>query len=261
MQQWLQHKRQHDGAAPITWTEFKAFLQKNLRDSQAFVNSIWSKLKRDFQYQLEEVQDWAAHLEYLQSILLKFDNSRAPEESYLICFFREGLMPSIRAQIEQRGYELDSWTEIVEKAVDAEAQASLQPISYIKDIDQQCLRGSRPNSTKASTQGNSIKNPKVDKPKAWPQEVQPQQQQQQQQQQQGEATNRPQKKKGRQFCQKQCRGSISATGVNAAQPGKPKKKNNDKICSDRTARDLSQVKCYNYQKIRHYSRKCPKSKN
>ena len=65
VQRWLQHKRQHDGAAPMTWAEFKAFLRKNLGDSRVFVDGIWSKLKRDSQYQLEEVQDWTAHLKYL----------------------------------------------------------------------------------------------------------------------------------------------------------------------------------------------------
>ena len=71
-------------------------------------DGIWSKLKRDSQYQLKEVQDWAAHLKYPQSILLEFDNAEAPGESYLIRFFRKSLRPSIKTQIEQRGQELDS---------------------------------------------------------------------------------------------------------------------------------------------------------
>ena len=49
----------------MTWAKFKAFFWKNLGDSQAFIDGIWSKLKRDSQYQLKEVQDWTAHLEYL----------------------------------------------------------------------------------------------------------------------------------------------------------------------------------------------------
>ena len=53
--------------------------------------------------------------------------------------------------MEQQSWELDSWIEIVEKAVDVEAQASLQPTSYIKEMDLQCLRGNRPNSTRATT--------------------------------------------------------------------------------------------------------------
>ena len=68
---WTQFKRrQGEEVAPITWTEFKAFLQKNLGESKSFVNSICKKLKRDSQYQLEEVYDWASHL---NSILIKFD--------------------------------------------------------------------------------------------------------------------------------------------------------------------------------------------
>ena len=56
-QQWLQHKRRCDGAVPMTWVEFKDFLQKNLGDSRAFVDSIWKKVKRDSQYQDKSVQD------------------------------------------------------------------------------------------------------------------------------------------------------------------------------------------------------------
>ena len=58
---WTQYKRRHRGEelTPITWTEFKAFLRKNLGESKSFVDSIWRKLKRDSQYQLEEVYDWA----------------------------------------------------------------------------------------------------------------------------------------------------------------------------------------------------------
>ena len=55
---WTQFKRRRGGeVAPITWTEFKAFLRKNLGESKSFVDSIWKKLKRDSQYQLEEVYD------------------------------------------------------------------------------------------------------------------------------------------------------------------------------------------------------------
>ena len=46
--------------------------------------------------------------------------------------------------MEQRGREKDSWEELVEKAIDAEAKASLQPSSFIRDMDQCCPRGNRP---------------------------------------------------------------------------------------------------------------------
>ena len=59
-----QYKRRHRGEklTPITWTEFKAFVQKNLVESKLFIDSIWEKLKRDLQYQLEEVYNWASPL-------------------------------------------------------------------------------------------------------------------------------------------------------------------------------------------------------
>ena len=62
---WAQHKRRHKRAIPITWSEFKAFLQKDLGSSQAFIDSIWSKFRSDSQYQLEEARDWASHLQHL----------------------------------------------------------------------------------------------------------------------------------------------------------------------------------------------------
>ena len=72
--------------------------------------------------------------------------------------------------MEQRSRELDSWTEIVEKAVDTEAQASLQPTSYIKEMDQQCLRGNQPNSTRASIKGNSVRDLRTEESWSKPQE-------------------------------------------------------------------------------------------
>ena len=56
---WAQFKRRNRGEelTLITWTKFKAFLRKNLGESKSFVDSIWKKLKRDSQYQLEEIYD------------------------------------------------------------------------------------------------------------------------------------------------------------------------------------------------------------
>lgn len=55
--QWHQHKRRVEDVAPLSWVHFKTFLQKNLGDSRAFVDTIWSRVKRGSQYQREEVQD------------------------------------------------------------------------------------------------------------------------------------------------------------------------------------------------------------
>ena len=54
---WAQHKRRHKSATPITWSDFKTFLQKDLGSSQAFIDSIWSKFNKDSQYQLEKARD------------------------------------------------------------------------------------------------------------------------------------------------------------------------------------------------------------
>lgn len=89
--------------APLPWDDFKAFLRKGLGESKAPVDLIWSRIKRDFQYQQEKVQDWAAHLDHLQSILLEFLADGAPPEAVPIRYFREGLKPSIKAYMEQCG--------------------------------------------------------------------------------------------------------------------------------------------------------------
>ena len=123
--------------------DFKAFLQKNLGNFQAFVNTTWSRVRRNSQFQPEEVQDWASHLEHLQSILQEFDEEGAPEESDLIWFFCKSLRPSIKAQIEWRGREHNSWEEFVKKAIDAEAKTSLQLPLILREMDQRCTRGNQ----------------------------------------------------------------------------------------------------------------------
>ena len=169
-QQWLQHKQRYDGAAPITWQEFKNFFQKNLADIKAFVDYIWSKIKRDSQYQDKSVHDWAVYFKYLQSILIKFVLDYAPEEDTMIWYFQEGLQPSVQFEIEQRGQELDSFEGIVKKAVDAEAKAALRPHSYARNINQHCLWGSRPSAAKTNTQGQLMKDARIEEPKPKSQE-------------------------------------------------------------------------------------------
>ena len=164
VQRWQQHKRRSQGLVPMTWLEFKNFLQKNLGDSRAFVDNLWSKFRRDSQYQSESVLDWASHLEHLQSILLEFDADGAPGEPTMIRYFREGLRPSIRVEMQQHGRELDSFEDTIEKAVDAEAKAALRPRSISRETDQHYPQGTRPaNSTATKSQGSPMKDPKVEK--------------------------------------------------------------------------------------------------
>ena len=141
---WQQYKQKQDSSIPISWDKFKAFLRRSLGDFQAFIDSYWAKIKRDSQYQQEDVLDWAAHLEHLQAVLREFDSVAAPNDDSLIWYFREGLRPSIRAQLDARGRELDSWDEVVEKTINAEAKASLQLYSRTRKMDSKCPRDELP---------------------------------------------------------------------------------------------------------------------
>ncbi len=49
---WQQYKTrmQCNRLAPLTWDEFKVFLRKSLKESNAFVGHIWSKLRGDVYY-------------------------------------------------------------------------------------------------------------------------------------------------------------------------------------------------------------------
>ena len=72
------------------------------------MDSYWEKIKKDSQYQLKEVFDWAAHLEHLQAILQAFDPAVILNKEILIWYFRESLKPSIRTQLNAQDQELDS---------------------------------------------------------------------------------------------------------------------------------------------------------
>ena len=163
IQRWHQHKRRAEGA-PMTWAEFKDFLRKNLGDDRAFANSICSKFRRDSQYQAESVLDWAAHLEHLQSILLEYDSVGAPTEPTMLRYFREGLKSSILPKLEHWDLELESFDQMVKKAVNAEAKSALHPRSSTKEMDQHCPWGNQPaNSTKS--QGSTMKDLRSEEPK------------------------------------------------------------------------------------------------
>ena len=166
VQRWHQQKRRSEAEDPMTWEEFKDFLRKNLGDDRAFANSILSQFRRVSQHQQESVLEWAAHLKHLQSILLAYDPVGAPAEPTMLRYFREGLRPSILAELQNEDHELESFVQIVKKAVVAEAKANLRSRATTKDMDQHCPRGSRSaNSTAAKNQGQSIKDPREEEPK------------------------------------------------------------------------------------------------
>ena len=210
----------------MTWAEFKDFLRKNLGDSRAFVNSIWKRVKRNSQYQDKLVQDWAAYLEYLQFMLIEFNPECAPEEGTMIWYFREGLCPSIRVEMEQCGRELDSFKELVKNAVDAEARATLRPRSYARETDQSFLRDSRPSAAKASTQGQPMKDLRVKELKSRPQKSKAPAFQRSDSAETSKKARKEKKKNNRQN-KRDCRarkGSTPATEVNTTDANDSKKK-------------------------------------
>ncbi len=142
LNRWQQHKTsmQRSQLAPMTWDEFKAFLRKSLGESNTFVGHIWSKLRRDAQHQLEEVQDWTAHLEHFQSILLEFDANNAPQEGQLGRTFYDGLRPLIKLWIADTDEDIP-WDDLIRAANKAEARAKIQRNTH---LDQRCPKEKRP---------------------------------------------------------------------------------------------------------------------
>ena len=110
-------------------------------ESKSFVDSIWRKLKRNSQYQIEEVYDLVSYFEHLQSILLEYDPIAVPMEVTIVRYFEEGLKLSIKAEIDQDDSQLINYEELVAKAVRAEAKAGLRPSFYMQKTDLSCLRG------------------------------------------------------------------------------------------------------------------------
>ena len=150
----------------MTWKEFKDFFRKNLGDDWVFVNSIFSQFRRVSQYQQKLLLEWAAHLKYLQLILLAYNPIGALAKPTMLRYFQKGLQPSILVNLQNEDHKLKNFFQVVKKAVAAEAKANLRSRATTKDIDQHCLWGSwSANSTAAKNQGQSIKDPWEEKPK------------------------------------------------------------------------------------------------
>ncbi len=173
-------------------------------------------------------------------MLKEFDPTSASNKTILIRYFREGLRPSIRAQLDHQGQDLDGWEEVVEKAGDAEAKANLQPPFYVRNIDAKYPKGHLPSTKKdkedtyQEPQNEASKD--KDKTKSHNSSTSANQPQ----------TQAPKKDK------RGCWGGHPATVVNATKVAK----------KDKTLKDLSHIKCYTCHQKGHYATKCPdKPKN
>ena len=96
---WQQHqcKLADKTDDPITWEKYKVFFCRSVGKSKAFVDSIWSTIWKDSQYQLEEVLDSAAHLEHLKTVPKEFNPTSALKKADLIYHFCDGPKSSIQA--------------------------------------------------------------------------------------------------------------------------------------------------------------------
>ena len=146
------------------WDEFQAFLRQSLSNFQAFVDAYCKKIKRDSQHKQEEILDWAIHLEHLQAVLREFAPATTPNKEILIRHFWEGLKPCVRAQLDIRGRNQDSWEEAIRKAINAEAKALLQSSSIICNMDSRYFWENKPAREKKEDFGG--KNKSTDSPSA-----------------------------------------------------------------------------------------------
>ena len=83
-------------------------------------------------------------MEHLQAVFQEFDPIATPNKEIMIRYFWNGLRPSVRAQLDARGRDLDFWQEAIKKAVNAEAKAMLQSSSNIHEMDSRYSQGYKP---------------------------------------------------------------------------------------------------------------------
>ena len=176
----------------------------------------------------------------------------------MICYFREGLKPSIKVEIEQQDWEVIDFEEMMQRAVNAEAKAGLRFSAMVRDSDIRCSRGHRPSNntvSKVQTQETSAKGPEESRTKeAKPAEGKTLAPPRTIAAESLEQDKKDRKDKKRRFWERRERSEDTpATGDNAIDASKKKKKNRD--------RDTSGVMCYNYNKKGHFANTCTKPKN
>ncbi len=119
-------------------------------------------MRGDAQHQLEEVQDWAAHLEHLQFILLEFNANNVPQEGQLGRTFYDGLRPSIKLWIADIGEDMP-WNDLIRVANKAEAKAKIQENTH---LDQRWPKEKQPLKMSLNSQDDQAEKAKATLPRA-----------------------------------------------------------------------------------------------
>ena len=166
----------------------------------------------------------------------------------MICYFQEGLKPSIKVEMEQHDREAIDLEEMVQRAVNEEAKAGLRSSAIVRDLDIRCLQGHRPSNSTASkvqTQATSAKEPRPEESRTkeakqakgkapalpWTNAVES-----------SEQGKKDKKDKKRRFRERRERSEeTSATGVNTEAPKKKLK-----------------TRCFNCNKKDHNANECTK---
>ena len=178
----------------------------------------------------------------------------------MICYFWEGLKPSLKVEIEQQNREAMDFEEMVQKVVNAEAKVGLRSSAMVRDSDIRCPQSHRfSNSTasKVQTQETSAKKPRPEESRTkkakpakekvpalpWVNVAEFLEQ-----------GKKDRKDKKRRFWERREQSEDTpASGNNAIDVSKKKKKNWD--C------DTNKVTCYNCNKNGHFANTCTKPKN
>ncbi len=106
------------------------------------------------------MQDWAAHPEYLQSILLKFDINNAPGEGQLSQTFYNGLRTLIKLWIANLEEDMP-WDNLIRAANKAEARAKIQGSTY---LDQRFPKEKQYLKMSLNARDDQVKKPKATPP-------------------------------------------------------------------------------------------------
>ena len=172
----------------------------------------------------------------------------------MFCYFREGLKPSIKVEIEHQDRESNDFEEMLQRIVNAESKAGLKSSTMIQDSDIRYLqdyRSSNSIASKVQTQGTTAKDSHRKEPKV--KEVKPTSSQAAEVSKPSEQAHKEKKRKRypeRQDKKEQTPAS-TANAIEVQQ--KKKKKNRD--------HDVSVVMCYNCNKKGHYANTCTEPKN